>query len=128
MPRFTFHKSERLCSKVQIEKLFQEGKVIKQYPLQVIYRINHDTPAWPQLLITVPKKRFKRANKRNRVKRLIRESYRLQKHLFFSGQEKLHIGIIYLSSDLPDFDFLQKKLNLALQRCKNELDQTVQGS
>lgn len=114
--KHTFPKTERLCSKNLIDRLFSQGKSIKQYPLTIIYTDSGLDTAWPQILISVSKRKFKRANKRNRVKRVIREIYRLNKHLFFKGEEKLLIGILYQSNELPDFDFLQKKLILGLQR------------
>jgi ribonuclease P protein component len=116
MKHNTFPKAERLCSKNLIDQLFSQGKSIKQYPLTIIYAHSALDAAWPQILISVSKRKFKRANKRNRVKRVIREIYRLNKHLFFKGEEKLLIGILYQSNELPDFDFLQKKLILGLQR------------
>jgi ribonuclease P protein component len=119
--RYTFSKAERLCSKNQIDLLFSQGKSIRQYPFTLLYCQNPELPtSWPQVLISVSKKKFKRANKRNRVKRLIREIYRLNKHQFFNGSEQLLLGILYQSNELNDFDFLQKKLILGLQRFKEE--------
>ncbi len=79
IPKYTFPKRERLCSIKSIDSLFSGGESFIAYPLRVVYRIeteNDETQRSASLLISVSKKKFKRAVKRNRVKRLIREAYR----------------------------------------------------
>ena len=79
--RFTFKKDEKLKSHKLIERLFVEGQRLKSYPLQLVYlETTHTSEAKIQVGFSVPKRRFKRAVDRNRIKRLIREAYRLQKH------------------------------------------------
>ncbi|NJK85208.1 MAG: hypothetical protein HC906_03830 [Bacteroidales bacterium] len=75
MERFTFKKFERLTSKILIDRLFSEGKIFVVYPLKIFYLngdFSFDAPA--QVLISVPKKNFKKAVSRNLIKRRLRES------------------------------------------------------
>ena len=86
-PDFSFHKSERLCSKRIIDALFTGGsKSMSAFPLRVVFMpVPVEAPApLVSILVSVSKRRFKRAVKRNRVKRQIREAYRKQKHILTS--------------------------------------------
>ena len=78
--RYTLPKLERLNSRILIEKLFTGGsKSLPAFPLRIVYMpVEGEHLPAVSLLISVPKKRFKRAVKRNRVKRQIREAYRKQ--------------------------------------------------
>ena len=79
---FTFKKAERLCSKKTIEKLFAEGKSFLSFPLKVVVLEMPDSGEYKaQAAFTVSKKIFKKAVKRNLVKRKMREAYRLNKHI-----------------------------------------------
>lgn len=103
--KYTLSKKERLSSRKRIEQLFSTGRTFNVYPVRVFYCFILSEAPGVQVLFSVPKKRFKKAVDRNRIKRLFREAYRLQKH---SLQEKtescslcLNIGLIYTGS-LPD--------------------------
>ena len=100
----TFRKRERMTSNLLMEALFENGnsQSVTAFPLRAVYQTierhcDHD-PA--QILISVPKKRFKHAVDRNRVKRQIREAYRQHKQLLWEkmteGEEVL-VGFIWLS-------------------------------
>jgi ribonuclease P protein component len=79
--RYTFRKPEKICNQKQIDYLFKEGKSMRSGLFQLIYRITGTNSKWPvQLLIAVPKKHLHHAVERNRMKRLIREAYRISKH------------------------------------------------
>jgi ribonuclease P protein component len=105
---FTFSKHERLTGKTSIDQLFNEGKSFNLFPFRVFYNIA-DHPAEPavRLLIAIPKKKVKHAVDRNRLRRLVREAYRLNKPGFVSFLETksihLHVALIYTgeSVDLP---------------------------
>ncbi|MDR1561845.1 MAG: ribonuclease P protein component [Dysgonamonadaceae bacterium] len=76
----TFRKEERISLQTEIDALFTEGKSFVSYPLRIIYlRRRPASGERVSILISVPKKRLKRAVKRNRIKRLIREAYRKNK-------------------------------------------------
>jgi len=79
--RNTFRKSEKICNQNQIDRLFKEGKPLKSGLFRLL-SVETQTPGKPpiQVLIAVPKKNLRHAVDRNRMKRLIREAYRLSKH------------------------------------------------
>ena len=86
--RYTLPKLERLNSRILIEKLFTGGsKSLPAFPLRIVYMpVEGEHLPAVSLLISVPKKRFKRAVKRNRVKRQIREAYRKHKDCLHESQ------------------------------------------
>ena len=100
----TFKKEERIVSNLLIETLFEKGnsQSLSAYPLRAVYlKTEHREGCAPvQLLISVPKKKFKHAVDRNRVKRQIREAYRKNKALLegtLDEGQMLLIAIIWLS-------------------------------
>lgn len=115
-------KSERLNSKIVIEKMFAGGssRSFSVFPLRVVYMPVDSLEASASILVTVPKKRFKRAVKRNRVKRQIREAYRKNKgelkQLLTEKEQKLAIAFIYLSDQLTSSVEIEEKVKLLLAR------------
>ena len=120
--RYTLNKSERLCSKKLIERLFAGGnKSFPSFPLRVVYMTldTEETTADASILISVPKKRFKHAVKRNLVKRQVREAYRLSKHMVLDAiqapeqPKKMRLAFIWLDHRIhttEEVDFRVKKL------------------
>lgn len=118
--RFTFQKKERLCSRNTIQSLFDGGKSFVKYPFRVTYMpIDNDEEVEAQILISVSKKRFKRAYKRNRLKRLSREAYRLNKHSLIehlaNTNQKIAVAFIYLPSEMLEFSNVEKGIKKALK-------------
>lgn len=115
-------KSERLNSKIVIEKMFAGGssRSFSVFPLRVVYMPVDSLEASASILVSVPKKRFKRAVKRNRVKRQIREAYRKNKgelkQLLTEKEQKLAIAFIYLSDQLTSSVEIEEKVKLLLAR------------
>lgn len=119
--QFTLGKNERLKSRKSIEQLFSEGKKIVAAPYRVLYlftKIEKD----PSLLFGagVSAKNFKKAVDRNRIKRLTREAYRLQK---ISLQEKiranniqLNVFFIYTGKELPGYNEVYQKVGVVLKK------------
>ncbi len=110
----TLPKTERLCSKKLIEELFKKGSSVYLYPFRLQYLLRTDGEVeYPQILFSVSKRNFKRANRRNLVKRRLREIYRLHKHELLSGLPAdvfpAYVGIIYVSKDVLPSDVLTQK-------------------
>jgi len=116
--KFTLGKQERLKSKKLIEKLYAEGKTIKVFPLKMVYlKINHTSDYPAQVGVSVPKRNFRLAVHRNRLKRLLRETYRLQKFRVYNSLEDQYVFMIsYLGKDLFTFDKLFDKMTLLLEK------------
>ncbi|MFK7900201.1 MAG: ribonuclease P protein component [Cyclobacteriaceae bacterium] len=116
--RFTFSKSERITSKKDIDALF-ESMSFFIYPFKVFYLENENpTIKEHKTLISVSKRRFKKAVTRNLFKRRIREAYRLNKHSLqpIDGERYLLIGFLYVGKQTENFQFIEKKLNLIINR------------
>ncbi|MBL7894804.1 MAG: ribonuclease P protein component [Bacteroidia bacterium] len=114
----SFHKHERLCSKKQIEYLFKEGKSKSAYPVKLIYVAFPDDPN-PQIkaMFVAPKKKFRDAHQRNKLKRRMREAYRLQKTTFYEGRTQevaLHLAFVYIGSEAQPYDAIYKAIQKLL--------------
>jgi ribonuclease P protein component len=127
MDRFTLNKTERLYHQKSIEALFAGGNPsFPVYPFRVVYRRVED-PAAPTaaILISVPKKRFKRAVKRNRVKRQVREAYRKQKQLLIEPLQAagihVHVAFIWLDAHLHPSDEIEAKVRKLLLHMVDKL-------
>lgn len=124
---FKFPKKERLHSKKLIDALFSEGASFHLYPFTLKYLPNPvDNAGCHQVLVSVSKKKFKRAVDRNRIKRMAKEAYRLNKHLYLSGtidNKFLLIGYIYMAKEIHSYEFIEKKLIESLRRLRNKLQQ-----
>lgn len=119
--KHTFHKTERLNSVILIEKLFAGGsKSLPAFPLRIVYMpVEGEELPVLSVLISVPKKRFKRAVKRNRVKRQIREAFRKNKALLTeplkAANRKAAVAFIWLDNELHDSAEVEKKVKKLLQ-------------
>ena len=124
---FGFSKSEHLCGDTRISRLFTQGESFIVYPLRVVYIVTtNEEKEVVSVLISVPKKRFKRAVKRNRLKRLIREAYRHNKHhlidTMIANGKKLHLAFNYVSDDEMDLDAISKKMKIALEKLSAKIN------
>jgi ribonuclease P protein component len=89
--RFGLGRKEKLKSRKQVEELFTSGKSFPVFPLRVIYRFLSSQQGELQIGVSASKRNFKKAVDRNRLKRLMREAYRLQKHELASHLDKENI-------------------------------------
>ncbi|MCO5235795.1 MAG: ribonuclease P protein component [Chitinophagaceae bacterium] len=122
--RFTLHKRERLKSRKRIELLFREGKRFSVAPFRVVYLIrpagSFPLPSELQFGVSVGKKFFKKAVDRNRIKRLMREAYRLRKpELLKKIDDKslqLLLFVIFTGREIPDFALVNKQMEVILNK------------
>lgn len=124
--RNTLTKTERLHGNKVIDNLFSKGDAFISYPLRVVFvkREIEDVPNL-RMMVSVSKKKFKRANKRNRIKRLVRESYRLNKAEFSSLNEECNIGLdvafLYLKNELSEFKEIENAMRKTIVLLKNRI-------
>ena len=113
-----FPKKEKLKSEILIRSIFEEGKSITSYPLKLIYlEIKDPTRTKIQCGVTVPKRNFKSAVKRNRIKRLLRESYRLNKEQIFNNIEgSFAFLFLYIGKEIPGYEEVEKQMRVILQK------------
>lgn len=122
MCRATLCKPERLNRKKVMERMFAGGaRSFSFFPLRVVYVPAPELEAPVSVLVSVSKRRFKRAVKRNRVKRQIREVYRLNKQILSDalpadGSLRLAVAFIYLADKLVETSLLEERMKGALAR------------
>ncbi len=110
---FTFTKIERLCSKKAIDDLFANGKGKTQFPIKLLYKLSDFESPFPiRAMFVVPKKKHKRANKRNIIKRRMREVYRLNKQSLYDSvkTQKLDIMFICLTPEELSYQDIEKAM------------------
>lgn len=118
----TFPKEERLRSHAIMGRLFDRNakdvSSFLSYPYRVVVLEEEDSEScFPEILISVPKRKFKKAVHRNRIKRLTREAYRLQKKAF---PRKLYIGLLYIGKELTTFEEAFKSIAKALSKLEKQ--------
>ena len=108
---FTYSKAEKLKSKTTIDLLFSKGKSVSKYPLRLVYlegSFGEDIPI--KIGVSVSKKHFKKAVDRNYFKRVLRETYRLNKHLLLDNlKNPFSLMLLYQSKDRLPFEEINKK-------------------
>jgi ribonuclease P protein component len=126
MKRFSFPKSERLVHLNEIDALFKEGKSFSCSPLRILYSPN--TTGKIQVIITVSRKRFKRAVDRNVIKRKIREAYRLNKEILqsVSSSNSLNIAFIFTGDQKNvDFNVIENSIITLMKRLVDQVSEPV---
>lgn len=142
----TLHKQERICSKKLIDAIFAgtKSRSMSAFPLRVVYMPldeehngnnaseqedgNMPNTQHPKakMLISVPKRYFKRAVKRNRVKRQVREAYRKNKSII--ADKAVALAFIWTDAQLHDSEQVEKKVVNLLTRVKEKLEKTEDGN
>ena len=123
---YTLSKAERLSWKRYIDLLFLQGQSFIAYPLRVVYLPVEKRLSVPvSILISVPKKKFKRAVKRNLIKRKIRESFRLHKQELTdnltAADKQLLVAFIYLDNQIASFAEMEKAMNKAFRILREKM-------
>ncbi|MHC0444469.1 ribonuclease P protein component [Flavobacterium sp. 3-218] len=109
---FTYPKNERLKSKTTIGLLFSEGKSVSKYPLRLVYRqAEANSEEQTKVGVSVSKKYFKKAVDRNYFKRVLRETYRLNKHLLLDNLDQPYsIMLFYQTKDRLSYEEINTKM------------------
>jgi ribonuclease P protein component len=137
--KFTLGKNERLKSRKQIEKLFAEGKSFVVNPFRIYFIVNGVPIAIGSSMVNggnglqfgvgVSAKNFKKAVDRNRIKRLTREAWRLQKNelkeKIKTTEKQLNVFFIYTGKELPDFITVKGKVAVALKKLADKIDENI---
>ena len=118
--RFTLPKEERLYSRKALEALFGGGsKSILAYPVRAVFQKTEETGI--RIMVSVSKRFFKRAVKRNRIKRQLREAYRLNKRILQPAEGGLNIAFLWNSNELlPSAKVMEK-----MQTLLSKINETV---
>ncbi|MAU71182.1 MAG: ribonuclease P protein component [Pseudozobellia sp.] len=114
---FSYPKKEKLKSQKLIEQLFEQGKSVKAYPVKLFYlKAELKEEVKIQAGVAVPKRNIKGAVDRNKIKRLMRESYRLNKHHVFNNSEgSFAFLFLYLGKKMTNFKEMERAMIKAMR-------------
>ncbi len=128
--RYTLKKEDRLKSRKTIEHLFKDGKTVNIFPLRIFYLLSATENKTNKLQagFSASTRNFKKAVDRNRIKRLLREAYRLQKHSL-TGQiettdKNLSVFFVYTGNELPDYKTIYEKMESSIKRLQKILNES----
>lgn len=122
---FELPKEERICSDKTIDSLFSDGDSCFKYPLRVVFKPRVEVAvSASRMLISVPKKRFKHAVDRNRIKRQVREAFRINKYLLTSIGQGTDIAFVYASSNHYPQERIEGAVVSALREIEKRLNST----
>lgn len=116
--KFGYSKAEKLKSRKLIESLFTEGKSVGVYPLRLFYIELPETEPVPiKTAVSVSKKKFRGAVQRNFIKRLLRETYRLNKQVIYDNcPKKYALLFLYVGKEKPGFHPLNKTMKTLMNK------------
>ncbi len=128
-PSFRFPKAQKLWGETSVDMLFARGEGFTRFPLRVVYLVRDESrpgEAPLRMMVSVGKKRFKRAVKRNRVKRLVREAWRLRKGaveraLAASRAKGLYVGFVFVGKELPSMIAVSASMAKAVDKLVDSL-------
>lgn len=124
--KFTYPKNEKLKSKITIGLLFTEGKSVAKYPLRLVYNVGTFGEGEKiKIGVSVSKKYFKKAVDRNYFKRVLRETYRLNKHLLIDNLDQPYsFMFFYQCKDRLTFEEINTKTIQLFEKFVMQIKQT----
>ena len=128
---FTYPKNEKLKSKITIDLLFSKGKSVSKYPLRLVYvasdyGIPEDSTQKLKMGVSVSKKNFKHAVDRNYFKRVLRETYRLNKHLLIDNLDRPYaMMFFYQTKDRLTYEEINTKTIQLFEKFALQINNTI---
>ena len=127
---YTFNKQEKLKSRKLTKQLFAEGKSFLVFPIKVVYLPIIESSDFPiKIGVSASSRTFKHAVDRNRIKRVLKEQYRLNKaplHKFIiNQQQQIAVFFIYINKTLPEKDLIEKKLPIIIKKLITILNEAI---
>ncbi len=123
--RFTYSTTEKLKSRKLLNRVFAEGKSINVYPIKITFTLKEvETISAAQVGVGSSSRYFKKAVHRNRIKRLLRESYRLQKHRLLElipEKKQLNAFLLFIGKDMSETALISDKMPLILDKLANSI-------
>jgi ribonuclease P protein component len=132
--KFTYQKKDKLKSRKQMQFLFSKGTAINMHPIRLLYTIEKEeagifSNGLLQAGVGAPSRQFRKAVKRNKVKRLLREGYRLEKPNFTNSinltNTRLNLFFLYVDANVQTQQEIQATIKLLLQKLADKLKSNV---
>ena len=126
---FRLRKNDRLSGRTAINTLFEQGQSLMAFPLRAVVRFSDSDTPCARMLVSVPKKRLRHAVDRVRVRRLVREAYRLARHRLLdealaNSHRSVDIAFVYLHTEVANHDTVTARVEALLQRVEGLLTTT----
>lgn len=119
-PRYFLRKADKLKSRKLIDRVFREGKSFMAFPLKIHWLAEVSANPALQAGVTVPTRHFKKAVDRNKIKRLMREAWRLNKNTLkeqtLSQQKNLYVFIVFVGNEIPAYETIVEKAQLSINK------------
>ncbi|MFZ6025356.1 MAG: ribonuclease P protein component [Bacteroidota bacterium] len=127
MKPFSYNKKEKLKSRTQLEAIFASGKSFSVFPVKVFFlETGASQSEKVKAGVGVSARHFKKAVQRNRIKRLLREAYRLEKQDLYkqlaAQQKQLTVFFLYIDKEMPAFEVVRKKMKDCLAKLQTKLN------
>ena len=118
--KFRLGKNRRLTNSIEISRLFESKKTLKEFPVLMYYDIFEKGRGGIQIAFGVNRSKVKGAVQRNRVKRILKEAYRIEQYTLdidsFPGDKTLALMLIHTSEKLPELNDSKEKIKILLKR------------
>ncbi|MEY3620533.1 MAG: ribonuclease protein component [Bacteroidota bacterium] len=121
--QFTFQKKDKLKSRKQTQFLFAKGQSMNAFPIKLIYTIESNEPGSLQTGVGAPSRTFRKAVARNRVKRLLREGFRLERPDFLASSASA-LFFLYTDATVISQKEIQEKIKQLLSRLSEKINST----